>query len=137
MEKAIELNPQELQIQELLDRYLSSLNVAESAGPHVEGDLLVAFVEGRINERESNKVVSHLVDCGFCRSTTAELIRFETEFSEYSEPVIEHSEPSRISEVLSGLFSKVFGSTEGAVFAHEDGEKSQKEDEDKSDEEPN
>jgi hypothetical protein len=118
MENDIKLNPQELQIQRLLARYLTSntSNTAETG--HIDDDSLSAFVEGTLNERESAPVVSHLVDCWFCRHTTA---RLETA-----------GEPSRISEVLSGIFSKIFGTTDATVFAHEEQEKKEKKETDET-----
>jgi hypothetical protein len=35
------------------------------------------------------------------------------------------AEPTKVSEVLSGLFSKIFGTTDGAVFAHNETEGSE------------
>ena len=126
MENDIKLNPQGLQIQGLIGRYLATRNTNSPAeSGHIDEDSLSAFVEGTLNARESDSIVSHLVDCGFCRHATAELIRLDLAFAEDETSVIADSsvQPARLSEVLSGLFSKIFGSTEGSVFAH--GEKSE------------
>ena len=134
MENEIKLNPQELQIQGILDRYLASGNKGITAeGSHIDDDSLSAFVEGTLNRRESDSIVSHLVDCGFCRHTTAELVRLDLAFAEEEAParIAAPAEPSKISEVLSGIFSRIFGTTDGAVFAHEEQEK--KEDEETKD----
>ena len=134
MENEIKLNPQELQIQGILDRYLASSNKGITAeGSHIDDDSLSAFVEGTLNRRESDSIVSHLVDCGFCRHTTAELVRLDLAFAEEETParIAAPAESSKISEVLSGIFSRIFGSTDGTVFAHEEQEK--KEDEEKKD----
>ena len=131
MEKNIQLNPQELQIQGLLDRYLASRNSMTEAGTaHIDEDSLSAFVEGTLNARESENVTSHLVDCGFCRHASAELIRLELAFAEEEVPSAapSSSEPTKMSEVLGRLFSKIFGTADGAVFAHEE----KKEDEEKN-----
>ena len=135
MENEIKLNPQQLQIQGILDRYLASgNNRIATEGSHVDDDSLSAFVEGTLNRRESDLIVSHLVDCGFCRHTTAELVRLDLAFAEEAPAEIAaQAEPSKISEVLSGIFSKIFGTTDGAVFAHEEKEKKEK-DEEKEDE---
>ncbi len=121
MEKNTHMNPQELQIQGLIDRYLSSRTAPKvTTGSHLDEDSLAAFVDGNLNARESGTIVSHLVDCGYCRNVTAELVRLDLTFA-LADPAgntAEPSEPSRISEVLSGLFSKIFGSSDGAVFAH-------------------
>ena len=134
MENEIKLNAQELQIQGLLDRYLASSNKGNTAeGSHIDDDSLSAFVEGSLNRRESDSVVSHLVDCGFCRHTTAELVRLDLAFAEEVAPVrvAAPAESSKISEVLSGIFSRIFGTTDGAVFAHEEKEKEKKDEENK------
>lgn len=130
MENEIKLNPQELQIQGVLHRYLASRSNRNDAGTtHIDEDSLSAFVEGTLNKRESNSIVSHIVDCGFCRHATAELVRLDLEFAEADSTakIAATSEPSKISEVLSGIFSKIFGTTDGAVFAHEEKEKKEKE----------
>ena len=129
MENDITLNAQELQIQGILDRYLASRNTLNTAATgHIDEDSLSAFVEGTINARESGSIVSHLVGCGFCRHSTAELVRLDLEFAEEAVPARPDTsgEPSKISEVLSGIFSKIFGSTDEAVFAHEEREKKEK-----------
>lgn len=138
MENEIKLNPQEQQIQGLLNRYLASPNTGTTAeGSHIDDDSLSAFVEGTLNRRESESIVTHLVDCGFCRHTTAELVRLDLAFAEEEAParIVEAAEPSKISEVLSGIFSKIFGTTDGAVFAHE--EQKKKENEEKQETEEN
>lgn len=136
MENEIKLNPQELQIQGILDRFLESRNKGITAeGSHIDDDSLSAFVEGTLNRRESYSIVSHLVDCGFCRHTTAELVRLDLAFAEEEAParIAEPAEPAKISEVLSGIFSKIFGTTDGAVFAHEEKEKKEKDEDSKED----
>jgi len=138
MENEIKLNPQEQQIQGLLNRYLASHSTRNTAeGSHIDDDSLSAFVEGTLNRRESDSIVTHLVDCGFCRHTTAELVRLDLAFAAEEAParIVETAEPSKISEVLSGIFSKIFGTTDGAVFAHE--EQKKKEDEEKKETEEN
>lgn len=122
MEKNTQLNPQELQIQGLLDSYLAFRSEnSQVETHHIDEDTLSAFIEGTLNKRESDPIISHLVDCGFCRNATAELVRLELALE--GEPLPEatkSNEPAKISEVISGIFSKIFGTTEGAVFAHED-----------------
>ncbi len=137
MENEIKLNPQELQIQGILDRYLASNNKGISAGTsHIDDDSLSAFVEGTLNRRESDSIVSHLVDCGFCRHTTAELVRLDLAFAEEAPvQVVAQAEPSKISEVLSGIFAKIFGTTDGTVFAHEEQDKKEKSEENEKEEE--
>ncbi len=132
MENEIKLNPQELQIQGILDRYLASNNKGITAeNSHIDDDSLSAFVEGTLNKRESDSIVSHLVGCGFCRHTTAELVRLDLAFAEESPAaIVADAEPFKVSGVLSGILSKIFGTTDGAVFAHEEKEKKESDEED-------
>lgn len=121
---------QDARIQELLGSFLpvhSSIKSSESSvGTHLDEDSLTAFVEGNLNRRESQPVVLHLVNCSFCRHITAELIKLDYAFAEINEtqPVstIKEAEPTKISEVLNGLLSRIFGTNDGAVFAHNESE---------------
>ena len=107
-----------------------------SEAEHVDGDTMSAFIEGNLSERESSPVVSHLVDCSFCRHRTAELIRLDLQFAEEPVPeTVDRPEPSRVSEVLAGILDRIFGSGEKEVFAHqeEDVEDSDEEEADEKD----
>jgi hypothetical protein len=125
MEKPIQMNPQELKIQGLLGRYLA---MRPSAGTnkvaHPDQDTLAAFTEGSLGEREAAPLVRHLVDCSFCRHISAELIRLDLELAAETPAItpLTANEPARISEVLSNLFAKIFGTNDGAVFAHQEKE---------------
>jgi hypothetical protein len=126
MENKEYMTPQEAAIQNLVGQFLkarSASNFNRSAGgPHLDQDSLAAFTEGTLSEREAKPIVSHLVDCSFCRHVTAELIRLDMAFAEApaTAQIAEATEPRKVSEVLSGLLSKIFGTTDGAVFAHEE-----------------
>jgi hypothetical protein len=64
---------------------------------------------------------SHLSDCGFCLHKTAELAELQMAFASDAPAVsVPEAMPSRISEVISGLFSRLFGQLDSgdAVFAH-------------------
>lgn len=87
---------------------------------HLDGDAISAFVEGNLSRREAAPVNSHLVECSFCRHRTAELIRLDLEFAEASAAPAVTNEPSKVSDVLSGILGKLFGAGEGAVFAHQE-----------------
>ena len=123
---------QNAKIQGLLARYLELRSRTSDRRDvrygHLDEDTLNAFTEGTISERETLPIVSHLSDCGFCRHKTAELVRLELEFADLDEPTVvqESSEPASVSSVLSGILSKIFGSTEGAVFAHEEKDEADK-----------
>ena len=125
-------SPQDIQIQGLLDRYMRSRisGEAETAvrARHLDDDSLAAFVEGNLSEREAKPMVSHLVKCSFCRHVTAELIRLDFAFAEEEIQIVaDKNQPSRISEVLSSLLSRIFGANDSAVFAHEEKEEDKRE----------
>ncbi|MGD9564130.1 MAG: hypothetical protein AB7F88_18470 [Pyrinomonadaceae bacterium] len=125
-------NPQEAAMQNLIGQFLNARSANEfnraATGPHLDQDSLAAFTEGSISEREAKPVVAHLVDCSFCRHVTAELIRLDMAFAETPAAIANAgtTEPRKVSEVLSGLLSRIFGTTDGAVFAHEEKEGSEK-----------
>lgn len=127
-----QINSQNMQIQGLLDRYLNlrsaGNNEAASQPQHLDDDLLSAFAEGNLSEREARPILSHLVECSFCRHVTAELVRLDFALAKTEEiyAVRETSEPSKVSEVLSGILSRIFGTSDGAVFAHHDKEEEEK-----------
>lgn len=123
------LDPEEYKIQSLLGRYLNARSAAEQAmntgADHLDLDMLSAFVEGGLSQREAKPIVTHLVDCTFCRRVTSDLVRLDLAFVETADarqPIVE-PEPSRISEVLNGILSRIFGTRDGAVFAHHEDEK--------------
>jgi len=139
MEHTNELKAENLGIRDLLDRYLvsrrSSKSSAAETSAHLDDDSLATFVEGAMSQRESASVIGHLVDCGFCLHKTAELIRLDLEFSAASDSTltIEPAQPAKISAVISELFSRIFGTSEGAVFAHEEKDESEKKADEESD----
>lgn len=142
MENKGNITPQEAAIQNLVAQFLKARSASEfnraADGPHLDQDSLAAFTEGTLSEREAKPVVSHLVDCSFCRHVTAELIRLDMAFAETpaTAAIAETAEPSKISEVLSGLLSKIFGTADNAVFAHEEKKEDEQEKENKDSEDP-
>ena len=68
------------------------------------------------------------MDCSLCRHITAELVRLDLEFAgeEIARPIVSE-EPSKISAVLNGLLSRIFGTADGAVFAHQESDEEEKE----------
>ena len=139
MDNTNKMSTDETKMQGLLNAFLLSRRSLKSSAAetsfHIDEDFLTAFTEGNLSDRESMPVVSHLADCGFCRHKTAELVRLALEFGS-DEPVVASAvptEPHTISDVLSSLLTKIFGSAEGAVFAHneKDAEEKPTEDADK------
>lgn len=130
MVKGDQIKSEELQIQGVIDRFLKfqiSANKLTIEGNHLDEDSLTAFVEGNLGQRETNPVVSHLVDCNFCRHKTVELVKLEMAFAdEEVEYTAKESQPSKVSEVLSSLLTRIFGNNEGAVFAHQEKEEETK-----------
>lgn len=132
MENTGKINPQELQIQGLVDRFLNVRTAQTSEENwHLDEDALSAFVEGNLNQREATPIVSHLVDCSFCRNVTSELVRLDMAFAgeEVRAVEVESAQPSKISEVLNGLLAKIFGTNDASVFAHQEDEEVKKEEE--------
>lgn len=130
------INPQDIQIQGLLDRYMRSQTSSEILTEqvwHLDEDSLAAFVEGKLGESETKPIIKHLVDCSFCRHITAELIKLDLAFAEqeFESVPADANQPSRISEVLSSLLSRIFGANDGAVFAHQEQDETLEETEDK------
>ena len=119
-------DPQDIRMQELIDRYLRSQGSGEdftTQTEHLDDDSLTAFIEGNLGERETKPIISHLVKCSFCRQVTTELIRLDLAFAEEIKVIAAENQSSRISEVLSNLLTRIFGANDGAVFAHEEKEK--------------
>lgn len=136
------MNTEETRMRSALEGYLrSTVTVGSDARreSHLDQDTLSAFTEGSLTKRESTPVVRHLVECSFCRNVTAELVRLDLSLAEYDQPVAVAAdpEPASIASVLNGLLSRIFGTTDGAVFAHnEDEKKDEKPDEDNSPDQP-
>ena len=126
MEHSRDISPENMRAHDLVDRFLVSRRILKSSAAetsvHLDDDSLATFVEGKLSRRELGPTVNHLVDCSFCLHKTAELVRLDIEFSEAGQfaRIADTSQPSKISAVLSDLFSKIFGTNDGAVFAHQE-----------------
>jgi len=126
MENTGNRNIEEIRIQGLLDRYLNQQSAASGLSTqenHLDDDSLTAFVEGNLSEREAKPMISHLVDCSFCRHVTAELVRLDFAYADEQIPVVaEENQPTKISEVLNGFLARIFGPSDSTVFAHQETE---------------
>ncbi len=124
MNDSEQMNPTELKMQALIDRFLNASLSDDKATtvnePHLDEDSLAAFTEGSLSVRESQPIISHLAACSFCLHISAQLLRLDLDFSanQTVRPAADGREPSKVSDVLSGLLSRIFGTTDGAVFAH-------------------
>lgn len=118
------INTPEARIEGLVSQFLNARSGTEfnrsAEGPHLDHDSLAALTEGNLSEREARPIVSHLADCSFCRHITAELVRLDMALADAPAParIADTAEPTKISTVLSGLLSRMFGTSDGAVFAH-------------------
>src|SRR5687768_3253054 len=116
MNNTEQINSEELRIQGLLDRYLRFRSTTAISGAHLDEDSLNAFVEGRLTRRESTMVLSHLIDCSFCLNVTTELAKLELVFADEAATVsVPAAEPTKISDVLNGLLSRIFGTRDDAA----------------------
>lgn len=130
MENVERISTENLEVHALVDRYLSSRRTLKSSAAetsvHLDDNALSTFIEGSLSQRELAPVVTHLVECEFCLHKTAELVRLDLELADVagSTHLAESPQPQRISTVLSELFSKIFGTNDAAVFAHQEKEES-------------
>ena len=93
-----------------------------TGGRHLDEDMLAVFVEGRLSERESKPMVTHLVACAACRDSTAQLIRLAdaiepAEAFAFAEPL---PEPSVFRRFFTDLRERVLnvGYDSDSVFAY-------------------
>lgn len=122
------VNAEEIKIQGVVDRYLRFRTAKNKTNDnHLDEDSLTAFVEGRISESESASLVKHLIDCTFCLNVTGELAKMNAAFAETEVSVaLPTKEPVRVSEILGGILTRIFGTNDGAVFAHEEKDEAEK-----------
>ncbi|GIU82179.1 MAG: hypothetical protein D6687_08525 [Acidobacteria bacterium] len=110
----------------ILEFYLSAISSQIPESGHLDEDILATLVEGKINQREAEFVIKHLVGCGFCRHLTAELIKFDSTLAEENEISYE-SEPTRISDTIKNLLSELLRPSPAAIQAFEDKTEEKKE----------
>jgi anti-sigma factor RsiW len=88
---------------------------------HLDEDAICAFVEGRLEEAEVSPVISHLIACASCRQTTAQLVRFDSQFDPENELTPLEESTGRVPLLLDRLASRLAPSfEEDAVFAYQD-----------------
>lgn len=122
------------QIQVLLDRCLQAKSITKNLDTktgHLDEDIISAFVDGNLLEREAKPIISHLADCSFCRHISSELIKLDLAFAaDTPQTVVETgAEPTSVADVLSGIMAKIFGANDAEVFAHN--EKDEEEEDEK------
>ena len=95
------------------------------AQPHLDEDVIAAFVEGRLGDSECQPVLAHLAACGACRRASAQMVQLENQVD--SEPAGDVAdEPGRLGLLLSKFGSMVSATGEEVVFAYQDSEEEEK-----------
>ena len=88
------------------------------AQPHLDEDVIAAFVEGRLGDSECQPVLAHLAACGACRRASAQMVQLENQVD--VEPAGEVAEEAgRLEAILSKFGSMVSASGEEVVFAYQ------------------
>lgn len=91
------------------------------AQPHLDEDMIAAFVEGRLLDDECQPVLAHLAACGACRRASAQMVQLENQVD--SEPAGDVAdEPGRLEALLSKFGSMVSATGEEVVFAYQNPE---------------
>jgi len=112
----MELNAIHNLIGQHLRRQASANTVEES---FLDDDVLTAYVEGRLSERESQRVVKHLLKSDFHRQMVADLLRFQDELDEQEMTVpVVVGEAGRVRRFLESFTVRFFSSDEESVFAY-------------------
>jgi len=105
----------------LIHQRLKSYTDFEALNTHPDDDSICAFVEGQLAEAGSSQMVSHLVACGSCRRTAAQLSRLDSQVNSENDSSLQDEGPGRLRLMLEGLASRVIpASQEDAVFAYQD-----------------
>jgi hypothetical protein len=107
-------------IRNLIHHRLTSYTEIEALDAHPDEDTVCAFVEGRLEEAGSSQMVSHLIACGSCRHTTAQLTRLDSQINAENDSPLQDEGPGRVRLMLEGLASRVIPSSEeDVVFAYQ------------------
>lgn len=89
--------------------------------PHLDEDIIAAFVEGRLLDNECQPVLAHLAACGACRRASAQIVQMENQID--AEPASDVAEePGRVESLLSKFGSLVPTAGEDVVFAYQNPE---------------
>jgi anti-sigma factor RsiW len=86
--------------------------------PHLDEDVIAAFVEGRLLDNECQPVLAHLAACGACRRASAQMVQMENQID--AEPASDVAEePGRLESLFSKFGSLVPSAGEEVVFAYQ------------------
>lgn len=104
----------------MIHNRLKTYTEVEALDAHPDEDTLCAFVEGRLEEPGSSQMVSHLIACGSCRRTTAQLTRLDSQINPLNDSPLQDEGPGRVRLLLEGLASRLISSSEeDVVFAYQ------------------
>jgi anti-sigma factor ChrR (cupin superfamily) len=104
----------------MIHHRLRTYTEAEALDAHPDEDTVCAFVEGRLEEAASSQMVSHLIACGSCRHTTAQLTRLDPQINAENDSLLQAEGPGRVRLLLEDLASRVIPSSqEDVVFAYQ------------------
>jgi len=110
-------------IREMIGQRLKAVAVAElsqvAVQPHLDEDMIAAFVEGRLLDNECQPVLAHLAACGACRRASAQMVQLENQIDADAGSEVPDEEPGRLEAVLSRLRSAVPSINEEVVFAYQ------------------
>ena len=117
-------------IREMIAQRLNAVAAAELSQvptqPHLDEDVIAAFVEGRLLDNECQPVLAHLAACGACRRASAQIVQLENQVDDDVASQVSDEEPGRLEAMLSRLRSAVPSINEDVVFAYQNPEDEQK-----------
>jgi hypothetical protein len=88
---------------------------------HLDSDMIVAFVEGRVPEPGATSITSHLLVCSICRRASAKAIHLESVVLETLETDVPIESSGSLREFIDNLASRMLPESEDdVVFAYED-----------------
>lgn len=109
-------------IQGMIAQRLKTVAAAELSNvpvqPHLDEDVIAAFVEGRLLDNECQPVLAHLAACGACRRVSAQTLQLENQVDADVSAETVDEEPGRLEAVLSRLRAAVPSINEDVVFAY-------------------
>ena len=107
-------------IRYMIHHRLKTYTEVEALDAHPDEDTVSAFLEGQLDEAGSSQMVSHLITCGSCRHTTAQLTRLDSPINAGDDSPLKDEGLGRVRLLLEGLASRVMPSSEeDVVFAYQ------------------
>jgi len=116
------LNKNSDNIRAMIDLRLKSVargELLKTPEPHLDEDVLAAFVEGRLADVECRSVLAHLASCGLCRRTSAQFVQLENQIDDEISPASGDEEPGRLEALISRLSSAMPSASDEVVFAYQ------------------